>query len=109
MSLRRIIFLTSVFVTFGYFLFEARGVLFAPPLFIYEPQNNTTFRTTRIHVAGKTDPGLHVSVGGRSFIADDQGDFDDFITINPGYNEIGFLVKDRFGNETQRVLKVVVE
>ena len=109
MSLRRGIFVLVVFIALGYFFFEARGVLFAPPLYIFEPHDNVVLKTTRIHIAGATDPGLHILVHGQDFIAGTNGAFDGFITLDPGYNELGFLARDRFGNETRRVLKVVIE
>ncbi len=109
MSFRHIIFLVVVLVAFGYFLFEARGVLLYPPLYVFEPHNNEVFHTTRIHVAGSTDPDSHVLVNGRDFIADPNGNFDGLVTVNPGYNPIGFSVRDRFGHETQKVLQIVIE
>ena len=93
----------------SYFLFEVRGVLFAPSLEILEPINGATISTTQMRIAGKTNPSLKVWVGGREFIANEKGNFEGTIPVSPGYNEIGIFVKDRFGNETRKVLKIFVK
>lgn len=109
MNLRSFIFVFLILVAFGYFFYEARGVLFAPELVIYEPVNGALLNTTRIQVTGRTDPEMIVKANGREIRADQEGIFQDAITLAPGYNEIGFSVQDRFGNETRKVVKIVIE
>lgn len=93
----------------GYFFYEARGVIFAPALEIFEPKDGETINTSRLHIAGRTDPHLKVWISGREAEADERGIFEDNILVWPGYNQIGISVKDKFGNETRKVLRVVVE
>lgn len=90
-------------------MFEARGVLFAPSLRILEPKDGTLYRTTRIHIAGKVSAEEKIFVNGREFFPKPNGDFDGMLTLEPGYNEIGFLARDRFNNETRKSIKVVVQ
>ena len=45
----------------------------------------------------------------REFFPKQNGEFDGMLTLDPGYNEIGFLVRDRFNNETKKVVKVTVQ
>ncbi len=109
MHIRHILFFLGIAAVAGYFIFEARGVLFEPTLYVFEPTSGATFQTTRIHIAGKVANNDSVLVNGKEFIANDKGLFDGMMTLTPGYNELGFLVRDRFGHETRRVVKVVVE
>jgi len=109
MNLRNLIFIVLVLAAFGYFFYEAQDVLFAPRLIIYEPENGATLNTTRVGISGLTDPELIVIVNGREIRADDEGMFKDTLTLDPGYSELGFSVRDRFGNETRKVVKIVVE
>lgn len=106
---RHIIFLLIVVFVMSYFAYEARWVLFAPSLYVFEPTNGAEFHTTRIHIAGKTDASAKTLVNGQEFSLKPNGEFDGMLTLDPGYNEIGFLARDRFGNETRKIIKVVVE
>ena len=93
----------------GYFFYEARGVLFAPSLEIFEPEDNSTLNYTEILIAGRTDPNLNVWVAGKTFQSDEKGIFEGNLTLDPGFNQIGVSVRDRFGNETRKVLKLMVK
>ncbi|MDP2669072.1 MAG: hypothetical protein Q8P07_04535 [bacterium] len=109
MHIRTWIFVGVVVLAAIYFFYEASGVIFSPDLKIFEPENGATLNTTQMHIAGQTIPGLKVWVGGREFTANDKGIFEGIVPLSPGYNEIGISVKDRFGAETQKILKVFVK
>ena len=109
MNIRKIFFFLFILSVVGYFLYEARGILFAPSLAILAPPSGATFNTSRIRLVGRADPQAIVWVDGRSFVADGAGLFGGMITLDPGYNEIGVLVRDRFDNETKRVVKVMIK
>lgn len=100
----------------GYFFYEARGMIFDPELKIFEPalsagkpEDGIRINTSRLHIAGRTEPYLKVWVSGREAQADEKGIFEDSIPVWPGLNEIGLKVRDKFGNETRKVLRIVVE
>ena len=93
----------------GYFVYEARDLIFAPTLEIFEPEDFSEISSGRLHIAGLTDPYLKVWISGREAQADEKGFFEDSIPVWPGYSEIGIKVSDKFGNETSKVLKVVVK
>ena len=109
MQIRQIIFLIFIIIVIGYFFYEAEGVIFAPRLDIYEPQNFSTLKSVNSNISGKSDPNIKVWVNGREFIADDKGLFRGSISLDLGYNELGIKVKNRFGKETRKVLQVVVK
>ena len=109
MHIRQWIFIGIIILVAGYFFYEARGVIFAPKLVIFEPKNGETLNSTQMHIAGQTMPQTRVWVGGRIFQSDEKGIFEGDYPLSPGYNEIGIYVKDRFGAETRKVLKVVVK
>ena len=109
MHIRRWIFGGLVVLAAGYFFYEARDFLFAPALEIYTPQNFSTINTASLHIAGRTAPRLKVWISGREAQSDENGNFEDYLPVFPGYNEIGLKVSDKFGNETRKVLKIVVQ
>lgn len=109
MQIRRWIFVGAVLLTVGYFFYEARGVIFNPKLEIFEPEDGAVVAGGRLHIAGRTEPNLIVWISGRNAQSDGKGIFEDEIPVRPGYSEIGISVKDRFGGETRKVLRVMVK
>lgn len=109
MHIRQRIFVGVIVLAAAYFFYEASGVIFSPELKIFEPENGATLNTTQMHIAGQTMSNLKVWVGGREFVANEKGIFEGIVPLSPGYNELGISVKDRFGNETRRVLKVFMK
>ena len=109
MHIRHLIFIGLVAMAAGYFFYEARGVLFAPKLEVFEPKDGATVFGGRLHIAGRTEPNLIIWISGRNAQSDGEGIFEDEIPVQPGYNEIGISVKDRFGGETRKVLRVMVK
>ncbi len=109
MHIRHWIFAGLIILVFGYFFFEARGVLFGPELEIFEPKEGESFNTTLIHVAGRTIPQANVWVAGRIITSDEKGIFEENLTFHPGLNAIGVLVKDHFGNEAKKTVQFYIK
>jgi len=107
--MRQWIFIGLILAAGGYFFYEARGVIFAPTLEIFTPEEDATVGTARLQVSGRTDPYLKVWISGREAQADGNGFFFDAVPVWPGYNALGIRVADKFGNETSKILKVVVK
>lgn len=84
-------------------------MLFNPKLEIFEPKDGAVINSSRLHIAGRTEPMLKVWISGRETQADEKGIFEDNIPVWPGLNEMGLKVRDKFGNETRKILRVVVE
>ncbi len=84
-------------------------MLFAPRLEIFEPEDNATLHYTEILIAGRTGQNLNVWVAGKIFQSDEKGIFEGNLTLDPGFNQIGISVSDRFGNETRKVLHIFVK
>lgn len=102
-------FFVFILAVVGYFFYEARGVLFAPSLEIFEPRDGAILNSTEIHIAGRAGPNSAVWVSGKIFQSDDTGIFEGDLRLVPGYNQIGISVKDRFGSETRKVLRLIVK
>ncbi len=109
MHVRRLIFLVFIFIVGTYALYESRWVLFRPRLSITEPKNGAVLRTADVRVHGRSDPAMAVWIDGRHAESDAKGYFEDTIPAFPGYNEIGIMVKNRFGKETRTSIKFFVQ
>ena len=108
MQARHALFLFFILGALGYFLFEARGVLFAPRLVIYEPKEDTSV-TSPVRIAGYSNADETILIEGREFKPNEQGVFSGTLILYPGYRRIGFLARDHFGNETKKIVPIVVK
>ena len=109
MKPRSIVFFVILAISLTYFFYEARGIIFSPYLKIIIPEQGEILHSPVIYIRGVVNAKQQVFVGGKMFIADDQGFFGGEILAYPGYNEIGVLVRGRFNKETRKVVKVMVE
>ena len=109
MFLRKIIFLAFLIIVVSYALYTARGVLFAPGLTIFSPKDGEHVAGTEVNFSGKTIPKNQVWVDGALVESDEKGFFLGSLFFHPGYNEMGIRVQNRFGKETRKILKFVVE
>lgn len=109
MEFRKIIFFLFFVAALFYGLFTARGVLFAPKLKILSPKNYTTLHSTKVKIEGIASPSTALWIGGRMAQSDESGFFEEILYVHPGYNEIGISVKNKFGRESKKVLKLAVE
>lgn len=109
MFLRKIIFILFILATVSYAVFASRGVLFAPNLEIFSPKNGEKIMGTKVVVSGFTNPKTKIWIDGRITESNEQGLFEESMFFHPGYNEMGISIKNRFGKETHKVLKFVVE
>ena len=107
MLFRKIIFLVFIFAVVAYALYTARGVLFAPGLTIFYPKDGEHIAGTEVNFSGKTIPKNQVWVDGARVESDEKGFFSGSLFFHPGYNEMGFLVKNRFDKETRKVIRFI--
>jgi cytoskeletal protein RodZ len=91
----------------GYILFQSRGALVDPSLFLSSPKENAVISSSIVTVIGKTDSNATVFVDNFSVSVDSNGVFTKVINVFPGKATITIRVVNRFGKET--VLKRDIE
>lgn len=94
-------------VLIGYILFQYRGALVNPTLFISSPKDNAVISSNVVTVIGKTDSNATVFVDNFSVSVDSNGVFTKVINVFPGKATITVRVVNRFGKET--ILKRNIE
>lgn len=72
----------------------------APPVQIESLAEGATIHEAQVHVYGRTDPGVRLSVGGRQVAVDAQGHFDTPVDLVVGDNTIHIEAQDQAGNLT---------
>ena len=92
---------------FAYILFQYRGAIVSPSLFITSPLENAVISSSVVTVIGKTDPNATVFVSGFPVSVNSNGVFTKVINVFPGKAVITVKAINRFGKET--ILKRNIE
>ncbi|HUQ85679.1 MAG TPA: helix-turn-helix domain-containing protein [Candidatus Limnocylindrales bacterium] len=108
-NLRKAIIGTIVLILLGTFLmFQVRGVLFAPSIFISSPKGNTITQRD-ISVIGRTDSSATITINNESVFVNNNGVFEKKISLFPGENVITIKAKNRFGKQSTLQRTVLVK
>ncbi len=92
---------------FAYILFQYRGAIVSPSVYISAPVENAIIYSSAVTVIGKTDPDATVFVSGFPVSVNSNGVFTKVISVFPGKTAIIVRVKNKFGKET--ILKRDIE
>ena len=93
-------------------LFFGTRLLFAfqtPKLEILSPSDNLVTRAPFTVVKGRVGPESGLTVNGREIKMGGQGEFEEYIGLQPGLNILTFVVEDHVRKTQTRVRRVVVE
>ncbi len=79
-----------------------------PTLDVSYPSDGQQFKKDQntVNVAGKTDPGVSVTVNGFWAVIDDNNNFSYTLPLQNGDNQIKIIATDQAGNKTEKDLKV---
>lgn len=79
-----------------------------PSLDVSSPTDGQSFKKDQntANVAGKTDPGVKVTVNGFWALIDDNNNFSYNLPLQNGDNQIKILATDQAGNQTEKDIKV---
>ncbi len=105
-TISRAAILLVVIAVLGYTLFEARGYLIGPVIEVTTPKDGDIVTRPLIHIEGRAERILSMTINGRSMFVNDLGYFSEPVTLLSGKNVITITATDRFG-ETQTETLVV--
>ena len=84
----------------GYILFQYRGAIVNPGLFISSPKEKAIISSSIVMVIGKTDSNTTVYVNNFLVSVDSSGVFTKLINVFPGKSTVVVKAVNRFGKET---------
>ncbi len=96
-------------IAFFYVVFQVFAINKTPALAINEPSNDAVISGTSVNVAGKTEPGITVSINGQNVFVDPSGTFHTTIGVAPGQKELRINAANKFGKKNEQVLALRVE
>lgn len=94
----------ALFLLYG--AFEAIKLFLGPSLVIESPKDLSTIEDPFVSVNGFVKRVAYITINDRQIFADTEGYFEDKLLLLPGYNIIQVEVKDRFGKEVTKELKL---
>ena len=104
--LTKIVLAMFFLMVIGYAYFEARGLLYGPRINIAS-QAMTVTENPYILIEGQVDHIASLAVDGQSISVTEAGVFSEPYVLAPGINRIIFDAKDKYGNDTQKVVEIV--
>lgn len=82
--------------TFGYLFRELRSFVAEPHLVITSPASGLVTIESSLTIVGKTDRGAQVTLNNEPVFVNNEGDFQENLTLQPGPNTIRILATNRF-------------
>lgn len=105
--LQRTFFVTIILLLVGYILFNSQSFIIGPQILDVSPTSGSTLEMQRFTLSGKALRITEISLNDRPIFIDENGHFEEKLLVSPGLSIIKLHAKDRFGRETQQILKYV--
>lgn len=90
-----------------YSLFQARYLLLGPVILIDSPRDGERVSENVIIVKGRAQNISYISFNDRPIYIDSEGNWSEKFIVSEGLNIIKVRARDRFGRETEKILRIV--
>lgn len=109
----RVIFVTSVVVAIlgiiGYIAYSVNKFTSPPNLEISSPLAEKVIKEDHVVIIGKTDDSVILTINNQSVSADDKGNFNQDVKLNPGLNTFEIKAIGPSRKETIRLIKILAD
>ncbi|KND48464.1 MAG: hypothetical protein AB200_01900 [Parcubacteria bacterium C7867-005] len=104
----RFVVFTGFFVLLlAYSLYQARFVILGPHINIEYPQDGDLVDSKVFSATGHAENIAYISLNDRPIYIDEHGNFDEKIVAHIGLSTMSIKARDRFGRETEKIVRVV--
>jgi len=93
----------------GYLGFQVKQIVNPPLLELFAPIDGVIAKTQTVAVKGKTDKEVKVTINGKEVTHDEQGGFEEPITLTQGVNTIIISATSKHGKSTTLTRYVVAQ
>jgi hypothetical protein len=91
-----------------YILFQARFVILGPQIEIDTPKDNAALTSNIVTVSGTAQNVAYLSLDGRQIYTDKSGHWSEKLIAPPGISILELTGRDRFGRQTEKTIRVVL-
>jgi len=92
-----------------YIFYSIKNFTNPPNLEISSPVAETVIRQSEVEVIGKTDEGCSLQINGQTIFLDENGNFKEKVSLQPGINNIEIRSQSRIQKETVKNIKILAE
>lgn len=105
-NIKLFIIIFSVFLLVSYGIFNARNLIIGPVIEIFSPAKDMETEENTFTVKGRVKNMTFLSMNEKPIFVDTEGLFEEKLLLSPGSNIIEIEARDRFKNETQKIVKI---
>jgi hypothetical protein len=91
-----------------YALFQARYIILGPVVSLDSPKDGSVATSSLVIVTGTAKNVTFISLDDRPIFLDEKGNFSEKLLVPSGLSTIIVKARDRFGRETERITRIVV-
>ena len=106
--MRRTLVIVFFVLLIAYALFQARFVILGPRIQIDSPKDNSTLTSNVLVVSGRAENVAYLSLDGRQIYTDKDGNWSEKLIAPEGISILELAARDRFGRETEKTIRVVL-
>ena len=101
--------LISLFVLFFlYVLFQARFLILGPQVWVSYPKDGEVVANSIIMMSGVARNAAWLTLNGRQIFTDEEGVWSEKLIVSPGLSIMTVSARDRFGRETEKIVRIVL-
>jgi len=89
---------------YGYF--EMRDLIFGAKVEILRPLDGQTVTEQMVSVAGSVGQVSWITLNGRNILADESGNFEEYVALVPGLNILSIMTVDKFERENEKKIRL---
>lgn len=93
----------------AYILFQARFLIIGPRITVDTPKDNSVVDAGVVAVAGGAENVSTLTLDDRPIYTDTQGRWQDKLIAPQGITIIKLIARDRFGRETEKMIRIVAK
>ena len=106
---KNLIIVIAGVIVIGYIIFNFRVFIAGPKIEVTSPENGSTVTEPLIDVVGLATNISQIQMNNNTIFLSENGEFKEFLLLNPGYNIISIDAKDKFGRSVSRKIEVVYQ
>ena len=94
-------------IIIGYGIFASHDFLLGPEIIIVKPENGSTFYESKVEIVGIAKRIKSIEINGKPITIDEEGNWNEFNILSPGYNIFSIKAQDKFNREKEYRLELI--
>ena len=90
-----------------YIISQAQAILFGPRVSIESPRDGAVVSSSVVTLTGTARNAAWISLNDRQIFTDEKGVWEEKLILSPGLSIMTVRVRDRFGREAERQVKII--